>query len=90
MLDKIGGMERRVGQKVDIMRSMYSGLPNLEGRIQPGMQTTLSPNENYSIGAQDQAQANAPARPAGVPGNAQYSPSQNKWYWKENNEWKSN
>lgn len=90
MLDKIGGMERRVGQKVEIMRSMYSGLPNLEGRIQPGMQTTLSPNENYSIGAQDQAPANAPARPAGVPGNAQYSPSQNKWYWKENNEWKSN
>lgn len=57
MLDKIGGMERRVGEKVQIMRSMYSGLPNLEGRIQPGMQTSLNPSDSYSIGSQDQAPA---------------------------------
>ena len=57
MLDKIGGMERRVSQKVEIMRTMYSGLPNLEGKIQPGMQTSLNPNDSYSIGSQDQAPA---------------------------------
>jgi hypothetical protein len=57
MLDKIGGMERRVGEKVQIMRSMYSGLPNLEGRIQPGMQTSLNPSDSYSIGSQDQTPA---------------------------------
>jgi hypothetical protein len=57
MLDKIGGMERRVSQKVEIMRNMYSGLPNLEGKIQPGMQTSLNPNDSYSIGSQDQAPA---------------------------------
>lgn len=90
MLDKISGMERRVGQKIEIMRNMYSGLPNLEGKLQPGMQTSLNPNESYAVGTQDQAPANIPTRPANVPGNAMYSPSQNKWYWKENNEWKSN
>lgn len=90
MLDKIDGMERRVGQKVEIMRNMYSGLPNLEGKLQPGGGTSLRPGEDYSIGSQDQTPANVPARPAGVPGNAQYSPSQGKWYWKENNQWKSN
>lgn len=57
MLDKIGGMERRVGQKVEIMRTMYSGLPNLEGKLQPGMQTSLNPSENYAVGAQDQTPA---------------------------------
>ena len=57
MLDKIGGMERRVGEKVEIMRNMYSGLPNLEGKIQPGMQTSLNPSDSYSIGSQDQAPA---------------------------------
>lgn len=90
MLDKIGGMERRVGEKVEIMRNMYSGLPNLEGKVQAGMKTSLNPSDSYSIGSQDQTPANVPARPAGVPGNAQYSPSQGKWYWQENNQWKSN
>lgn len=90
MLDKIGGMERRVGQKIEIMQYMYSGLPNLDGKLQPGGRTSLRPGEDYSIGSQDQAPANAPARPAGVPANAKYSPSQGKWYWQENNQWKSN
>lgn len=57
MLNNIDGMERRVGQKVEIMRYMYSGLPNLEGKLRPGGKTSLVPNENYSIGAQDQAPA---------------------------------
>ena len=57
MLDKIGGMERRVGQQVEIMRYMYSGLPNLEGKLQPGGGTSLRPGEDYSIGSQDQAPA---------------------------------
>lgn len=90
MLDKIGGMERRVGQKVEIMRYMYSNLPNLDGKLQPGGGTSLKPGEDYSIGAQDQAPANAPVRPSGVPANAKYSPSQGKWYWQEKNQWKSN
>lgn len=57
MLTKIMGMERRVAQKVEIMRTMYSGLPNLEGKLQPGMQTSLNPGENYAIGAQDDSAA---------------------------------
>lgn len=57
MLNNIDGMERRVGQKIEIMRYMYSGLPNLEGKLRPGGKTSLVPNENYSIGAQDQAPA---------------------------------
>lgn len=56
MLDKIDGMERRVGQKVEIMRYMY-GLPNLDGKLQPGGRTSLRPGEDYSIGAQDQTPA---------------------------------
>jgi hypothetical protein len=59
MLKNIDGMERRVGQKVEIMRYMYSGLPNLEGKLRPGGKTSLVPNENYAIGAQDQAPAAA-------------------------------
>lgn len=57
MLNNIDGMERRVGQKIEIMRYMYSGLPNLEGKLRPGGKTSLVPNENYSIGAQDQTPA---------------------------------
>jgi hypothetical protein len=57
IVDKIGGMERRVGQKVEIMKTMYSDLPNLEGKLQPGMQTSLNPSENYAVGAQDDSAA---------------------------------
>lgn len=90
ILDKVGSLERRVSQSIEIMRYMYSGLPNLDGKLQAGGRTPLIPGEDYSIGAQDQAPANAPSRPAGVPANAKYSPSERKWYWQENNQWKSN
>lgn len=52
MIDKIGGMERRVTDKIGIYQTLYR-LPNLEGRLRPGMQTSLVPGENYSIGASD-------------------------------------
>jgi hypothetical protein len=35
------------------------------------------------------AQPKTPAIPPGVPSTAQYSPSQNSWWWQENNQWKS-
>ena len=57
MLNNIDGMERRVGQKIEIMRYMYSSLPNFEGKLRPGGKTTLKAGEDYSIGAQDQAPA---------------------------------
>ena len=31
-----------------------------------------------------------PAIPSGVPSSAKYSPSQGKWWWQENGQWKSN
>jgi hypothetical protein len=52
MIDKIGGMERRVTDKIGIYQTLYR-LPNLEGRLRPGMQTSLAPGENYSIGASE-------------------------------------
>lgn len=57
MISNIDGMERRVSQKVEIMRYMYSDLPNLEGKLRPGGSTSLRPGEDYSIGAQDQTPA---------------------------------
>jgi len=35
------------------------------------------------------SQPRTPAIPSGVPSTAQYSPSQNSWWWQENNQWKS-
>jgi hypothetical protein len=35
------------------------------------------------------SQPRIPAIPSGVPSTAQYSPSQNSWWWQENNQWKS-
>jgi len=35
------------------------------------------------------SQPKTPAIPPGVPSTAQYSPSQNSWWWQENNQWKS-
>jgi len=35
------------------------------------------------------SQPRTPPIPSGVPSTAQYSPSQNSWWWQENNQWKS-
>jgi hypothetical protein len=52
MLDKIGGMERRVDQKINAYQGLYN-LPDIRNRFQPGMPTMLNPGENYSIGASE-------------------------------------
>lgn len=52
MLDKIGGMERRVDQKINAYQGLYS-LPDIRNRFQPGMPTILDPNENYAISASE-------------------------------------
>lgn len=40
-------------------------------------------------GHQPPPPAGIPPRPQGVPGSASYSPSQKKWWWQENGQWKS-
>jgi hypothetical protein len=35
------------------------------------------------------AKITLPKMPEGVPAGAKYSPSQKKWWWQENGEWKS-
>jgi hypothetical protein len=52
MLDKIGGMERRVDQKIAAYQGLYN-LPDIRDKFQPGMPTMLNPGENYSIGASE-------------------------------------
>jgi hypothetical protein len=52
MLDKIGGMERRVDQKIGAYQGLYN-LPDIRDKFQPGMPTMLNPGENYSIGASE-------------------------------------
>ena len=84
MLNNIDGMERRVGQKVEIMRYMYSGLPNLEGKLRPGGKTSLVPNENYSIGAQDQAPAASTQKY--MLNNREIVPRGNKWVYADTGE----
>lgn len=84
MLNNIDGMERRVGQKVEIMRYMYSDLPNLEGKLRPGGKTSLVPNENYSIGAQDQAPAASTQKY--MLNNREIVPRGNKWVYADTGE----
>jgi len=52
MLDKIGGMERRVDQKINAYQGLYS-LPDIRNRFQPGMPTMLDPNQNYAVSASE-------------------------------------
>lgn len=52
MLDKLSGMENRVTQKIRAMQGLY-GLPDISRNIQPGMPTSIAPNEDYSIRASE-------------------------------------
>ena len=52
MLDKIGGMERRVDQKIAAYQGLYN-LPDIRDKFQPGMPTMLNPGENYAISASE-------------------------------------
>jgi hypothetical protein len=56
MLNKLDGMERRVGQKINAIRSLYNA-PDISGSLTPGTPTMLNPNENYSVGASEQPAA---------------------------------
>lgn len=48
MIDKIDGMERRVGQKIVLTQRLYPALPSLQGAAQPGQRTILQPGQDYS------------------------------------------
>jgi len=52
MLDKIGGMERRVDNKINQYQGFYN-LPDIRNRFQPGMPTMLDPKEDYSVRASE-------------------------------------
>ena len=85
MIDKMDALARRVDHKINTTRRLYPVLPELRDVVQPLQPTNLRPNEDYSreTGA-------IPARPQGVPENASYSPSQNKWWWQDQSgKWQS-
>lgn len=93
MRDKITGMKGRVDQFIKVQKGLY-GLPDLSDAGLQGMRPNVTPGETYpmSAGGETQTPAAAPAvppRPADVPTNARYSPSQNTWWWQEGTEWKS-
>jgi len=87
MLDKISGMENRVNNTIELTRRLYPVLPVLRGTQQPGQPTNLRPNEDY---LRESSEPTLPGRPSDVPADAAYSPSQNKWWWKDSaGNWKS-
>ena len=53
MLNKLDGMERRVGQKISAMQGLYN-VPDISGRMAPGTPTMINPNENYAVSASEQ------------------------------------
>lgn len=64
MLNKLDGMERRVGQKIMMMQGMYN-VPDISRFITPGAPTMLNPNENYAVSASQQpAVGGATQRPS--------------------------
>lgn len=56
MLNKLDGMERRVGQKINAMRGLYNA-PDISGSLTPGTPTMVNPNENYSVRTSEQPAA---------------------------------
>jgi hypothetical protein len=56
MLNKLDGMERRVGQKINAMRGLYNA-PDISGSLTPGTPTMVNPNERYAVSASEQPPA---------------------------------
>jgi len=56
MLNKLDGMERRVGQKINAIRGLYNA-PDISGSLTPGTPTMVNPNENYSVRTSEQPAA---------------------------------
>jgi len=56
MLNKLDGMERRVGQKINAIRGLYNA-PDISGSLSPGSPTMVNPNENYSVRTSEQPAA---------------------------------
>jgi len=56
MLNKLDGMERRVGQKINAIRGMYNA-PDISGTMSPGTPTMVNPNESYAVSASEQPAA---------------------------------
>lgn len=56
MLNKLDGMERRVGQKINAIRGMYNA-PDISGTMSPGTPTMVNPNESYAVSASEQPSA---------------------------------
>ena len=56
MLNKLDGMERRVGQKINAIRGLYNA-PDISGSLSPGTPTMVNPNENYSVRTSEQPAA---------------------------------
>ena len=56
MLNKLDGMERRVGQKINAIRGLYNA-PDISGSLSPGSPTMVNPNENYAVSASEQPAA---------------------------------
>lgn len=61
MLNKLDGMERRVGQKINAIRGMYNA-PDISGTMSPGTPTMVNPNESYAVSASEQPTAGATQR----------------------------
>jgi len=61
MLNKLDGMERRVGQKINAIRGMYNA-PDISGTMSPGTPTMVNPNESYAVSASEQPAAGATQR----------------------------
>jgi hypothetical protein len=61
MLNKLDGMERRVGQKINAIRSLYNA-PDISGSLSPGSPTMVNPNESYAVSASEQPSAAAGGR----------------------------
>jgi hypothetical protein len=61
MLNKLDGMERRVGQKINAIRGMYNA-PDISGTMSPGTPTMVNPNESYAVSASEQPPAAAGGR----------------------------
>jgi len=60
MLNKLDGMERRVGQKINAIRGLYNA-PDISGSLSPGTPTMVNPNENYSVRTSEQPAASGGA-----------------------------
>jgi hypothetical protein len=56
MLNKLDGMERRVGQKINAIRGLYNA-PDISGSLTPGTPTMVNPNQSYAVSASEQPAA---------------------------------